>query len=613
MSISSPGVGSGLDINSIVKQLVEVEKQPLKTLQTKAAKLETQLSAFATVKSQLASLGDAASDLLSTDTWGAKTFSSSNTSAAVGTASTSSIASSFSMSVTQLASSQSARTEPMNATDTMEAKGTLEISIGVWSSGVFTATSDAAEVEIDSTDTLTDVANKINYADAGVTAVVVTSGTQQRLLVRSSDTGEDYGFEIKAYDESSTEITDGTTGVGKFSYIADIAALKQTALTAAMESTDEVGEAGTLSISIGEWSSGAFMATSDAAEVEIDSTDTLSSVVTKINAADAGVTAEVVTSGTEQRLLIRSSVTGKEYGFEIKAYDNSDPPTEITNGTTGVGKFSYIAATTGTSGLTLTQAGQDAIESGLTQTQAGQDASISVEGITITSSSNTVSDAVPGVTLNLLSTTSSDVQIAVGNNTDIIKTKITAFQDAYNSLVSNLKTLTKYDATTKKAGDLQGDGTAVTLLSVLRSMITADGPAESSATFGYLSDVGLQVQESGLLTTNSSKLTTALNSLSDLKTFFYNYGGTTTTNGLARRFRDFAWDANGVQGTVSLKNDALSAAITRNESSQDKFNLRIVEVQKRLYKQYGGLDSRMGGLNGLSSFVSAQVAQWNKK
>jgi len=482
MSISSPGVGSGLDINSIVTQLVEVEKQPLKTLQTKAAKLETQLSAFATVKSQLASLGDAASDLLSTDTWGAKTFSSSDTAAVTGTASTSSIASSFSMSVTQLASSQSARTAAMTSTDTVGAAGTLSISIGAWSSGAFTASLDADEdgtvdapisVSISSTDTLSDVASRINSADAGVTAVVVTSGTQQRLLVRSSDTGEDYGFEIKAYNNSGTQITDGTTGVGKFSYTA---------------------------------------------------------------------------SGT----------------------------------------------------------------SGLTQTQAGQDASISVEGITITSSSNTVSDAVPGVTLKLLSKTSSDVQITVGNDTDTIKSKLTAFQDAYNTLVSNLKTLTKYDATTKKAGDLQGDGTAVTLLSVLNSMISATGPAASS-TFSYLSDVGIQVQSSGLLTTNSSTLNTAFDSLDDLKTFFYNYGGTTTTNGLARRFRDFEWDANGVEGTISLKKTALTEAITRNESSQDKFNVRIAEIQKRLYKQYGGLDSKMGGLNGLSSFVSAQVAQWNKR
>jgi flagellar hook-associated protein 2 len=330
----------------------------------------------------------------------------------------------------------------------------------------------------------------------------------------------------------------------------------------------------------------------DPIEVEILSTDTLSSVASKINAADAGVTAVVVTSGTQQRLLIRSSDTGEDYGFEITAKDDNGDV--ITDGS-GVGKFSYTASGT----------------SGLTQTQAGQDASISVEGITITSSSNTVSDAVPGVTLKLLSTTSSDVQITVGNDTDTIKTKLTAFQDAYNTLVSNLKTLTKYDATTKKAGDLQGDGTAVTLLAVLNSMISATGPADSK-TFSYLSDVGIQVQSSGLLSTSSSKLTTAFDSLDDLKTFFYNYGGTTATNGLARRFRDFEWDANGVQGTLSLKKTALSAAITRNESSQDNFNLKIAAIQKRLYKQYGGLDSRIGGLNGLSSFVSAQVAQWNK-
>jgi flagellar hook-associated protein 2 len=487
MSISSPGVGSGLDINSIVTQLVEVEKQPLKTLQTKAAKLETQLSAFATVKSQLASLGDAASDLLSTDTWGAKSFSSSDTAAVTGTASSSSIASSFSMSVTQLASSQSARTAAMTSTDTVGVAGTLSISIGKWSGGSF----------------------------------------------------------------------------------------------------DTTGQI---------WSNGSFAPTDSTADVSVSlsETDTLTTVASKINSADAGVTAVVVTSGTAQRLLIRSSVTGEDYGFQIKAYIGT---TEITDGTTGVGKFSNIPATSGISGLT--------------QTQVGQNASISVEGITITSSSNTVSDAVPGVTLKLLSTTSSDIQITVGNDTDTVKTKLTAFQDAYNTLVSNLKTLTKYDATTKKAGDLQGDGTAVTLLSVLNSMVSATGPS-ASTTFSYLSDVGIQVQSSGLLSTSSSTLTTAFDNLDDLKTFFYNYGGTTATNGLARRFRDFEWDANGVEGTLSLKNTALSEAITRNESSQDKFNLRILEVQKRLYKQYGGLDSRMGGLNGLSSFVSAQVAQWNK-
>ena len=475
MAISSPGVGSGLDINSIVTQLAAVEKQPLIQLQKNASKLQTQLSSFGTVKSQLASLQDASAALLSSDTWGSKTFSSNNTSAITGSVSTSALASSFSVGVTQLASAQSARTAALTTPSTVGADGSLSIAIGTWSGNTFTqGSATAIPVSISSADTLTTVASKINSAGAGVSASVVTSGTEQRLLISGTNTGAANGFKITALD-GSTEITDGVTGVGKFSY----------------------------------------------------------------------------------------------------------------------------TSTTGTNGLT--------------RTQAAQNASISVEGITVTSSTNTVADAVPGVTLKLLSTTTSNAQITVGGDTDTIKTKIKAFQDAFNSLVSNLKNLTKYDSTTKTAGALQGDGTAVGLLSVLRSMISASGPTASAATFGRLSDVGLQQQQDGTLTTNASKLTTALNSLDSLKTFFSNAGDSTVTNGLARRFRDFAMQANGVTGTLSLKNTAIQTAISRNTKDQSKVNDKVTEVTKRLYAQYSGLDTKMGGLNGLSSFVSSQVAQWNKK
>jgi len=475
MAISSPGVGSGLDINSIVTQLAAVEKQPLVQLQKNASKLQTQLSSFGTVKSQLASLQDASAALLSSDTWGSKTFSSNNTSAITGSVSTSALASSFSVGVTQLAAAQSARTAALTTTSTVGANGSLSIAIGTWSGSTFTqGSATPVSVSISSTDTLTTVASKINSAGAGVSASVVTSGTEQRLLISGTNTGAANGFKITALD-GSTEITDGVTGVGKFSY----------------------------------------------------------------------------------------------------------------------------TSTTGTNGLT--------------RTQAAQNASITVEGITVTSSTNTVADAVPGVTLKLLSTTTSNAQITVGGDTDTIKTKIKAFQDAFNNLVTNLKNLTKYDSTTKTAGALQGDGTAVGLLSVLRSMISASGPTASAATFGRLSDVGLQQQQDGTLTTNASKLTTALNSLDSLKTFFSNAGDSTVTNGLARRFRDFAMQANGVTGTLSLKNTAIQTAISRNTKDQSKVNDKVTEVTKRLYAQYSGLDTKMGGLNGLSSFVSSQVAQWNKR
>jgi len=472
MAISSPGVGSGLDINSIVTQLTAVEKQPLKQLQTRASKLQTQLSSFGTVKSQLASLQDASQALLSADTWGAKTFASSNTAAVTGLAGTAALASSFKVKVANLASVQTLRTEVISSTSTIESLGGVAGQISITKGGVTTP------VDVALTDTLTTIATNINAktAASGVTAVVVTSEDGQRLLMSGTKTGEDNAFSV------------------------------------------------------------------------VDSTNT--------------------------------------------------------------NKFKYDLADAANSTMTRSQTAKDATVY-LDPTNQNDEAN-DYGGIKITSSTNTVSDAVPGITLKLLSTTSSDTQITVGTDTDTIKAKIQAFQDTYNSLVGNLKNLTKYDAATKTAGPLQGDGTATGLLSLLNSMIGAEGPTASAATFSRLSDVGLQVQQGGQLSTNATKLNTALNSLDSLKTFFYNYGGATATNGLARRFRDFAMGANGVQGTLSLKNKSIQSSIDRNTSDQDKMSTKIDEYQKRLYKQYSSLDSKMGNLNGLSSFVTTQVAQWNK-
>jgi hypothetical protein len=52
MAISAPGVGSGLDVNSIVTQLVAIERQPLQPLQTKATTFQAQLSLYGKIKSK---------------------------------------------------------------------------------------------------------------------------------------------------------------------------------------------------------------------------------------------------------------------------------------------------------------------------------------------------------------------------------------------------------------------------------------------------------------------------------------------------------------------------------------------------------------------------------
>ena len=77
-SISSPGIGSGLDIGGIVTKLVALEKQPLVQLQKSANFMQSRLSLYGQIKSQLSNLEDAAQKLGSAAGWTGTTVSSSN-------------------------------------------------------------------------------------------------------------------------------------------------------------------------------------------------------------------------------------------------------------------------------------------------------------------------------------------------------------------------------------------------------------------------------------------------------------------------------------------------------------------------------------------------------
>src|SRR3990167_8923557 len=99
-TISSPGIGSGLDVKSIVSQLVALEKQPLTKLKVEAATVNTKISAFAQIKSLVSGLYDAASTLNSLTTWNAVSTSSSNAAAVSATAIGGTAANSFSVQVT---------------------------------------------------------------------------------------------------------------------------------------------------------------------------------------------------------------------------------------------------------------------------------------------------------------------------------------------------------------------------------------------------------------------------------------------------------------------------------------------------------------------------------
>ena len=130
--------------------------------------------------------------LANPDNWKVYTASSSNTAAVNVSANASASATSFSLEVTQMARAQTAASKNVtqNATlGTAGDSGTLSIALGSWATGSVVGSGSSVDVTVNGDETLTQIAAKINAANAGVTATVLRSGGQERLLFQSSTTG----------------------------------------------------------------------------------------------------------------------------------------------------------------------------------------------------------------------------------------------------------------------------------------------------------------------------------------------------------------------------------------------------------------------------------------
>jgi flagellar hook-associated protein 2 len=207
-TISSAGIGSGLDVNNIVTSLMGVERQPLTRLQTAATTLQTKLSAFGQIKSIAASLQDAARALYNTENYSLSNASSADPTSVGVVTTTKAVPGIYSVSVTSLSASQSVVSAVGRFADSAAVVGTgsITLELGAWSAGqaAFTPKAGAAAITIPigaGESTLAGIRDKINAANAGVTATVVTDASGARLALQSSATGASNGFRVTVADD----------------------------------------------------------------------------------------------------------------------------------------------------------------------------------------------------------------------------------------------------------------------------------------------------------------------------------------------------------------------------------------------------------------------------
>lgn len=217
-TISSAGVGSGLDIEGIISSLMAVERKPITQIQTQQSGLRSDISAYGRVQGALSALQSATQTLKTGSAFAAAKAKSSDDTVLTASAASGAPTGSVSVEVSQLAKAQQLTKGGFTSSSAVIGTGTLTLEIGSYSGTTFTAdpAKAAKSITIDSgNNTLAGIRDAINNAQAGVTAVVVNGSSGAQLFVTSNDqgtrnsirlqqSGGDGGLSAIAFDNGAT-------------------------------------------------------------------------------------------------------------------------------------------------------------------------------------------------------------------------------------------------------------------------------------------------------------------------------------------------------------------------------------------------------------------------
>lgn len=215
-TISSLGVGSGLDIRGLVDQLVAAEVLPTSNrLDIREATLQAELSAFGTLKSVLSSLQGSLQAL--SDVGPGRTATSSHTELIDVGAADHSAPGHYEIEVSALAQAQSLASTAYTSPADIVGSGTLTFQFGTTDYDAqsdtyngFTANPErSAETLIidDTNNTLEGIRDAINEASIGVNAAIINDGSGYRLLLSSDDTGAANSLQISVTDDGGSGLT----------------------------------------------------------------------------------------------------------------------------------------------------------------------------------------------------------------------------------------------------------------------------------------------------------------------------------------------------------------------------------------------------------------------
>lgn len=192
MSFSIGGIASGLDTNTIISQLMEVEKLPLTRMENNKSVINAKQDVFRSVNSKLSKLRDLAFDLSQVSTFRVSTAQSSDETTVNVHSSSATVEGAYEIEVEKLAKAQAVHSQSFAKSDTVDASfltQSLTIRNGDQTVDItLEATENNTYGEL-----LNQISQKINAANVGLNASVIeTSSGNISLVLTSKETGSEH-------------------------------------------------------------------------------------------------------------------------------------------------------------------------------------------------------------------------------------------------------------------------------------------------------------------------------------------------------------------------------------------------------------------------------------
>ena len=469
-------VGSKMDTKKLVTALVDAEIAPKQSsLDSRTTKTEAQISGLATLKSTVQTLQSAFQNLDDNREFNFAKITSSD-SATITTEVGSGVATSgiHSVTVSALAERDILSTNTFSSSSADQNSGSSANFVFTVNGTQHTVALAAGGVSLDK------LAEGVNAktADSGVTARVVSTGTDQYRLLMEGQSGSTNGITINTdlpttYASTAVTLTVGTAiGVGQTAAITVDGTTFTTAALSAGATAGDIGDAFS-ALSVTGWTI----------------TDNNSGVVTF----------------TKNAAYSKSGETGQS------VIATADAPA-VTIGGSGSGAVT-AAAVDSSAGTGL------ALADVTNKLKTAQDASLTVNGLAVTRTSNEITDLIPGVTLHLNATNSSAVNINVSRDFGLAKDTIKTVVSAANLFETTLKGLSN-----SVDGDLANDSTVIQIKNKIKQLFYSES-SKAGTNIKTMTDMGVSYNKAGTLLVDDAKLDTAMTTYFDeIKDFFS--GGT---------------------------------------------------------------------------------------